>query len=317
MRKVASLTALILALIVIAFVAPALPAQQPATTSDAVRVTVTVRGTKENPNPVLTKDDIVVLQDKDKRPVIDWVPGKDDPAGMDLAVVVDDSVDPSVGTNLSDLAQFVRSQPANARVAIIYATLSTAQTLVNFTSDHEAAAKALRLPLGSFNSPGSVFLALSDLISRWKGTQTRRAILLVSDGIDTFYGISESSPALNPSLQTTINKAQRAGINIYSIFASGGGHFRHSLYLVNNGQSCLSRLADETGGEAFFQGLQTPISFKPFLDEQNDIFGRQYILTFRAAPGKKAGLKRLRLRTEQHGVELQAQDYVWIPAAAQ
>jgi len=317
MKKLRSVPALVFALVGIAIAGAPAWAQQSASSPDLIRVTVTVEGTKGNPNPpAIGKEDIVVFQEKDRRPVVDWAPATGENAGLDLAIVVDDAIDPGVGVNLDDVRGFVRGQPATTHVAIVYGSLGNARVLQNFSADHEAAAKALRLPMGNFNSPGSIFMAVSDLLGRWPAGGNRRAVLLISDGIDTFYGVRESMPGSNPSLQTAIDKAQRAGVTFFAIFASGGGHFLHSSFLVSNGQGCLSRMADETGGEAFFQGFQTPLSFRPFLEDLNKLLGQQYILTFRAALGKKASLQRLRLRTEQHGVELQAPDRVYVPAAA-
>lgn len=316
MRKMSFRLLLSFALAGIVFASP-LAAQQPNSSPDLIRVTVTVEGTKERPNPpAIAKEDIVVFQEKDRRPVVNWVPAAGEGAGLDLAILVDDGLDPSIGVNLDDLRAFVQGQPATTRVAILYASFGTARVLQDFSADHEAAAKKLRLPMGNINSPGSIFMAVSDLMGRWPADDNRHEVLLISDGIDTFYGIRESTPGLNPSLQTAIDKAQRGSVTFFAIYASGTGHFRHSPFLINNGQSCLSRLTDETGGESFFQGFQTPISFKPFLEDLNKLLGQQYLLTFRAALGKKAGFQRLRLRTEQHGVELQAPDQVYIPAAA-
>jgi len=127
--------------------------------------------------------------------------------------------------------------------------------------------------------------------------------------------MADSSPALSPSLQQAIDQAQRAGVTVHTIYASGSGRRAHDFFLVSNGQGCLSRLADETGGDAYFQGFQTPISFQPFLQDIAKELGEQYLLTFKAQLGKKGELQRLKLRTEQKGVELNAPERVYIPAA--
>ena len=309
---------LVLIIAVIGVAAATLPlyAQRAAPASnDLVRVTVTLEGSKQNPNPEVTAEDLVVYQEKDRRPVVEWAPAKGDRGALELAILIDDSLDVTgVGQNLNDLATFIRTLPATTQVAVAYGSNGNAQILQNFTTDHEAAAKALRLPFGTPNI-SSIFFAVSDLLSRWPQSSARHEMLLVSNGIDLFYGAADSSPALSPSLQQAIDQAQRAGVMVYTIYASGFGRRAQDFFLVSNGQGCLSRLTDETGGNAYFQGFQTPISFQPFLQDVSRLFGEQYLLTFKAQLGKKGELQRLKLKTEQKGVELSAPERVYIPAA--
>ena len=54
------------------------------------------------------------------------------------------------------------------------------------------------------------------------------------------------------------------------------------MWEATSGQNRIARLFDETGGEAFFLGLQTPVSFGPFLDGVQTALNNQYLLKFRA-----------------------------------
>ncbi|MGH9580727.1 MAG: VWA domain-containing protein [Terriglobales bacterium] len=279
-----------------------------------VTVTVTAVGHKGADPASVTKEDVQVRQRDDRRPVVAWVPAGGDAAPLDLVILIDDSLDTGVGTNLDDLKKFIRSLPANTRVAVAYAQNGSAQLRQNLTSDREEAAKALRLPLGLRDSFSSPYLAVVDLMGRLPQTQGRRAILLISDGIDLMRGVSGSSPASNNELQRAIEQAQRRNVQVYTLYASGSGRIRRNFFLVSNGQGALSRLALETGGEAYFQGLGTPVSFEPFLEELNQTLSQQYLLTFRAAPGEKASYQRLRVTTEVPGVEMMAPTRVWVPA---
>ena len=78
------------------------------------------------------------------------------------------------------------------------------------------------------------------------------------------------------------------------------------MFQVNYGQSNLAKMADRTGGEAFFQGLQTPISFAPFLDQLNVVLNNQYWLKFETPRSKKKNgeMRSIRIRTEQRDVDL-------------
>ena len=85
---------------------------------------------------------------------------------------------------------------------------------------------------------------------------------------------------------------------------------------VGGGQNGIAKLADETGGESFFLGFQTPVSFKPYFERLQSVLENQYFVVFQAFPGKKAGLQRVKIWTEIPKVEIVSADNVWVPAAA-
>ncbi len=279
-----------------------------------VKVTVTAVGHKGADPASVSKEDVQVRQKNERRPVVSWVPAQGQQAGLDLIILVDDSIDSSVGIQLDSLSKFVRSLPPTTRVAVAYARNGNALLQQNLTDDHDAAAKALRITLGNPGAGGSPYLSLIDLLNRIPPGSNRRAVLFISDGIDLFRGISGSSPGSNFDLQRAIDRAQRVNVNVFTLFASGAGRLRRNSFLVGNGQSSLSRLAAETGGDSFFQGFSTPVSFEPFLDDLRDMLQHQYVLTFSAKPGAKSGYQPLRVTTEAPGVELMAPSRVWVPA---
>lgn len=281
-----------------------------------VHVTVTAIGLHDNPPPEVTPQDLLVYQNRDRRPVLAWVPVKGKQAGLDLALLIEDSLDTRLGLQLGDLKEFLRSLPPATRVAIFYARDNSAQVAQDFTTDHELAAKHLRLPIGSVTASASPYLALTDLLKRWPHGDNRRAVLLISSGIDLFYGITESNPTLNPALDQAIRRAERDGVPVSSVYAASAGRLRRNFFLTSNGQGSLARLAYETGGAAFFQGFGTPVAFRPLLQEFARNLEHQYLLTFaaEASTSRKGGLQRLRVKTEVPGVELVAPANVYIPA---
>jgi hypothetical protein len=102
---------------------------------------------------------------------------------------------------------------------------------------------------------------------------------------------------------------------VHTIYAPGVGRAHRNYWEATSGQNGIAKLSDETGGESFFLGLQNAVSFQPYLDELNKILDNQYLLTVSAKPGNKAGLQYVNLSTEIPGVELDAADAVWVPAA--
>ena len=185
----------------------------------------------------------------------------------------------------------------------------------NLTSDHAQASKALRLPMGMRGANGSPYFSLSDLIKRWPASTARREVLIVSDGIDRYYG---SGDLLDPYLDAAIDDAQRAGILVSAIYSPGVGHSGHSYWETYWGQLYLAELADKTGGEAYYIGFNgPPVSFSPYLNDLEHRLGHQYFLTFLAKPPKKAGFQQVKLRTEVHGVDLVSADKIWVSPAAE
>jgi hypothetical protein len=278
-------------------------------------VTVTVVRRNAKAPSTLTASDILVYQKHVRRPVLSWVAAQSPNREIDLAIFVDDSTGDTFGNQISYLKHFILSLPSSTRVAVAYAMHSDASILQGFTSDHTLASKALRLPLGLANEESSIYMAISDLVKHFPSDNRVHDVLLISDGIDLYRGVMDSEPGLNPDLNAAIQDAARANLAVFTIFANAAGLYSRNLFLINNGQSCLSLLTLDTGGESFFQGLQTPVSFQPFLQQLAKLLSDQYVLTFIAAPVRKSGLSSVHVTTEQPDVQLLAPQSVYVPAS--
>jgi hypothetical protein len=291
---------------------------QPAASTVPVKMTVTLDVLREGKRvPTVNREDVMVKQGKDSLKVTDWVAACEDQAGLDLFILIDDASDTSLGVQLNDLRAFVNSQPATTSIGIGYMRNATVQIAQNFTNDHAAAAKALRLPTGSTGAYGSPYLSVIDLMKRWPEHTNRREVIMITDGIDRArrgLGSRGLSP-ISPDVDYASTVAQRTGTIIHSIYTPGVGRLHHNYWEANNGQNGIAKLSDETGGESFFLGLQPAVSFQPYLERVQKILENQYVLTFQAKPNKKAGLQRVNLTTEVAGVELASANNVWVPVA--
>jgi hypothetical protein len=289
---------------------PVLAQQAESSATVPVSAIVTVLGPKYTSPPAIGKEDIAVYEGKEKKDVTSWLPAQGDKAALELAIVIDDSTSTGIGLQFSDLTNFIKSQPPTTGVGIFYASNGTVQATSQFSTDHDAVAKSLRLPIGRAAAYSSIYLSLMDMFKRWPVTGARREILLIADGIDRFRG-----DPFSPDVTSTIEQAQKAGIIIHSLFATGVGRFSRNFFRVNLGQSNLAQLTDGTGGEAFFQGTLTPVSFAPFLAQLDTVLKNQYWLTFATARSKKAKgeLRSFRVRSEQRDVEISAAERVFIP----
>ena len=287
------------------------PAQQTASETVPVSMVVSVEAKHGKDIPVVSnKEDVRALEGHDRLRVTDWIPLQGSQADLELLVLIDEATGQTVASQFDDLRRFMSAQPPTTAIAVGYMENGTVRMVQNFTKDHDAAGKALRIPLGAAAGGNSPFLSVTDVVKRWPETKARRAVFLISDGIDPLQpGITDSY------LDQAIETAERTGTQIYSIYASRAGHFGHSLWRINQGQSNLSELADKTGGESYFQGFNTPVSFGPFLDEFAERLNHQYILRFLIKPDKKPSYRHVRLETEVPNAELVTADRVYVPAS--
>jgi len=301
--------AVVFVLAALAFSSHTVESRVPAASTVPVHMVVTAEARHGTDVPVITREDVTVNQGRERVQVTDWVPLEGEHAALQLFVLVDDASGATLGAQLEDLRRFILSQPPSTAIGVGYMRDGTVDILQNLSGDHALAAKALRLPLGTAGALASPYLSIGDLIKRWPESPVRREILMVSDGIDRFGGVGPT----NPYVDTAIEQAQRAGVIIYAIYATGIGHFGHTYWRFFWGQNYLSKVTTETGGEAYFLGYDTPVSFSPYLDDLTRRLTHQYLLTFLAKPGKKPGLQPVKIRTEVPNAELVAADMVYVP----
>jgi hypothetical protein len=283
--------------------------------TSTVRMTVTASARGNKPVPQINPDEVFVKQGKERLQVTEWVAAKGDRAGLDLFILIDDASDTSLGSNLDDLRAFIKAQPNTTAVAVGYMRNATVQITQDFTTDHAAAANALRLPLGSEGAYGSPYLSVIDLMKRWPANDNRRSIIMVTDGIDRARrGTDWHGIQINSDMDLARDVAMKTGTIINTIYTPGVGYFRRNHWTAVSGQMTMGELADLTGGQAFYLGLQSPVSFKPYLDQIQKAIDNQYLLSFSAKAGAKAKWQSVDLSTELSGVELAAADSVWVPA---
>ncbi len=301
--KPSRLAVMIMALVMVSglFVANAMAAG-PGT----VTLTVTAVGKKDTSPPIVTKDDVQLFLNKERTQVADWKHGEK----LYLAVLIDDSLDSSIANQWGDLKAFFAGQPDTTYISVAYARNGTAMLAQDFTNDHELAAKALRLPLGGGGAFSSPYLALLDLMKRWPSSPDRRSILLFSSGIDYFRGDFWIKPT---DLDSTVSRAQKQNINIWTIYAPDAGHRARGFFLTSRAQSYLSELSDETGAESYYLGTGAPVTFKPYFDELSLHLSNQYLLTFKASGGAKGRFQRVKVATELPHVEFLAAPQAFLP----
>jgi len=296
----------LLAAMALAAAAVPLTSKAAATDAPVVTMTVTAVGKKDTQPPALKKEDVQLYEGKERVQVADWKRGD----ALFLAVLIDDSLESNVANQWGDLKAFFMAQPENTYIAVAYARNGSATVAQDFTKDHALAGKALRLPLGNAGAFTSPYLTLQDWMKRWPETGERKSIILFSSGVDYFRG---SFDPIDPDLDTTVARAQKQNINIWTIYIPDAGHVGRREFRVFNAQSNLSRLSEETGAESYYLGFGMPVTLKPYFDEIQMHLNNQYLLSFVGNGGKKGKFERVRLVSEAPNVEFLVPSEVFLP----
>ena len=270
--------------------------------------TVTAAGKKDTAPPPISKDDVQLFQGKERKQIADWEKGDE----LFLVVLIDDGISTDFGTVMSEVKNFIMSQPHTTHIAVGYIRDNVTELAQDFTDNHEAAAKAIRLPLGTGAIGSSPYLGTMDLLKRWPQTGPRRSIVLISSGIDFFRG--RESQIFDPDLDGVIERAQRQNTNIWSVYYPSSGHrFGGSYLLLSYAQSNMGKLAEDTGGESYYLFYQEPVTLKPYFDEISLHLNNQYLLTFAASGGHKGKFVSVKLKTELPNVDLMTHaSSVWV-----
>jgi len=223
---------------------------------------------------------------------------------LNLFVLIQDDVVSSIGLEIKPLAEFIRRLPRGSRVSVGYLRTGTLQVRQRFTADLDKAAKALRPPVGVASAaPYNPYVEVIEALRRFDSQPAgRRAILLVSDGMDISQGVDFGSGGQTVDLQRAITQAQQRSVAVYAFFAPTVTSSGNSN-LIATAQSSLKRLTDDTGGRAYFQGFGAPTSFVPFLKDLRLSLDMQIALTYLSTHPKK-GFHRVKITSSTPGVDV-------------
>jgi hypothetical protein len=197
---------------------------------------------------------------------------------LNLAILVQDDLISQVGNELGATREFIRSLPSGSRVMVGYITTGSLQVRQSFTTDLDKAAGSLRVPRSStsasaYNPYVEVIEALRNFDASWKG---KNAVLLISDGLDTSRGFDATSSAHTVDLERAIKKANESSVAVFAFYAPSVGLTSRSRLAASYGQNSLNRLADDTGGKAFFQGTSGFVTFDSYFKHLKETLNEQY-----------------------------------------
>jgi hypothetical protein len=272
------------------------------------RTYVTVRAKGDTAAPAIGQADLHLKEDGKPAQVTGWSPVKSGGKSIELAFIIDDSLRAGAANQFNDIRTFFNALPPDIGVYVGYMQNGhVAAATQGFTADRAAASKALRMPMGIAGGNASPYFCLSDFAHRWPSTAKDkvRIVFMVTNGVDNYTGTNPLNID-SPYVDDAIRDAQKAGILVYSLYYPDAGVGNRGSY---SGQGYLSKVAEETGGQTYYQGSFTPVSFDPFLRQFYDDMGRLYELRFLAP---KSGLQSIKLSTDVKGIKLIAPEQVYV-----
>ncbi len=248
-----------------------------------------------------------------------FTPLRQERAALQLLVLLDDSARRSLALQYDDIKSFILSMPETTQVGVAYMQNGTARFAQTYTSDHAAAAAALRIPSGTPGSNGSPYFVLSDLLKRWSPEQAgsgqplrpgavRREVLMFTNGVEAYDG-GRFDPQ-NPYVLSAIRDSQRAGVVVYAIYVRDIGFGGLGDAEANNGQNYLVQLTEATGGKTYYIGNDSPPTFRPFLDDLKAKLDNQYKLTFTTTLKRKETSVGIKVKVPNKKLYAQSRVYL-------
>ncbi|HEX4583162.1 MAG TPA: vWA domain-containing protein [Acidobacteriaceae bacterium] len=275
-------------------------------------MTVEPKGSGELAEPVPASAVKAKLNGKEAK-VTDWhaYTTSGTQPNLQLVLLLDDGSRASLGLHLQELQRFITQQPSTTEVALAYMRNGTAQLTGPFTTDHQQAAQALRLPLSAAGVNGSPYFSLRDLLQRWPAhnPEERREVVMVTDGIDRYSGL-RYDPS-DPYLEATMQDAIRNRVVVYAIYFHNAGFADRTGAGINSGQNYLTQLCGTLGGEFFYQGFGNPVDFTPYLNQINRKLANQYELRVQPPAGAK-NIVNLKVQVSAPNTKTQAPQRIFV-----
>lgn len=249
-------------------------------------------------------DRLIVKEDREDQTILSIRSVVDAP--LALAILIQDDLSSSFNLQINDLKKFIRSLPRGSRVMVGYMRGGTLQIRQRFTDDLERAAGSLRIVASSSSvAPRNPYDSVIDALNRFDALPAgRRAMLLISDGLDSSQGTANSTPSQSLDLERAIARAQRRSVAVFSIYNPASLTEGNNGRLILNGQGSLEKIADETGGRAFFQGSIAPITYERFFRDLTLLLNRQFLLSYLSTHMKR-GYHRVEVTSTNPAVKVE------------
>jgi Ca-activated chloride channel homolog len=260
---------------------------------DLVNVLFTVTDRKGKLVTDLEKQNLKISEDNRPQTITNFTRETDLP--LTIAILIDTS------TSIRDRFKFEQQ----AAIDFLYRTLrpkkdkallitfdSAIELVQDYTDNAEVLAKAIRQvrPGGGTKMFDGIYLACQEKLKAEAG---RKVLILISDGDD------------NLSLGTlagTLEMAQKSDVSIYTISTNSSGFFGIT---APKADKVLKRLADDTGGRAFFPFKAEDLS-ESFQDISAELRS-QYSVAYRSSnPARDGSFRSVKIETDRKNLRVKA-----------
>ena len=267
---------------------------------DLVNVLFTVTDRRGKLVTDLSQKELKLLEDNRVQSITNFSRETDLP--LTIALLIDTS------TSIRDRFKFEQE----AAIDFLYRTIrprkdkgllitfdSAIELVQDYSDNPELLAKAIRQvrPGGGTKMLDAIYLACQEKLKSETG---RKLIILISDGDD------------NLSLETvnsTLEMAQRSDVAIFTISTNSSGFFGLT---APKADKLLKRLADETGGRAFFPFKAEDLS-QSFQDIATELRS-QYSLAYRSSNVNRDGTFRaIKIEPERKNVKVKSRKGYYAP----
>lgn len=196
---------------------------------------------------------------------------------VNIAVLIQDDLISQVANEIGETRSFIRSLPQGSRVMVGYVRSGSLQVRQPFTTDLEKAARSLRIPTASTaSSPFNPYVEVVEALKKFDTSWNNNALLLISDGLDVSRGFDSTSAGQTLDLDRAIREANKRQVSVFTFYAPSVGLTSRNRLAASYGQSSLNRLANDTGGKAFFQGSTGFVTFDSYFKSLRQALNRQY-----------------------------------------
>jgi Ca-activated chloride channel homolog len=260
---------------------------------DLVNVLFTVTDRKGTLVTDLGRENLKIYEDNKPQAITNFTRETELP--LTIAVLIDTS------SSIRDRFKFeqqaaidflYRTLRPNKDKALLITFDSAIELIQDFSDNPEVLAKAIRQvrPGGGTKMFDAIYLTCQEKLKAETG---RKIMILISDGDD------------NLSLETlsgTLEMAQKSDVSIYSISTNSSGFFGLT---APKADKVLKRLAEDTGGRAFFPFKAEDLSAS-FQDISAELRS-QYSLAYRSSnPTRDGSFRSIKIETDRRNLKVKA-----------
>jgi VWFA-related protein len=252
----------------------------------------------------LKRDDFRVFEDERLQPITNFSSESNLPLTIALLVDTSGSIRDKLRFEEEAAIEFFYSTLQRGKDrALVISFDSGVDLLQDFTDDPEKLADKMRKIRagGGTSLYDAIYLAVNQKLA---GQDGRRIVIVISDGDDNSSRVS---------LTETLEVAQRNDVTVYTISTNSAAYFGSKEQ--DRGDKTLKKLAEETGGKAFFP-LKIQDLASSFLDIHDELRA-QYQIAYRPVNAKQDGtFRRIRLDMSDKRYKARAKTGYYMPKAA-